>query len=497
MSPVHQRDRAGRARLSAVKSAGGGEAHQPQQEKVLRVGVVLSGRIVEEKIFEPGRDVTIGGSEKNDIVITSDQLPPRHALFEHRGGSYHLCFTHQMEGRVSFPGGFSDLSVLRSSGRVRRRGRGFSLELSRDARGKISLGEATLLFQMVHPPTARPTPRLPAGVRGGWFRSIDWFFTVLIAASFAAQFGIVLWLVGHDWPVQPSFDTDSIYVRQLFDTPPSKMELDQIREDLTASTGAEEAVVASAEEERVTKAPPRGRTPRTPSPTKAADTARRHAEATARRERVRLALEQSSSQMLGRIGLLGSLGGDGVVLDTLRGGSITADQDAVLEQIRGVRVAKADDGAVLRRPVDGGSSDEAVALGSLRTSGDREVASGAVAGENAVDARIKRGSPQPSPSTGYLDEGAVRATVGRRLGAIKACYERELRRTPTLAGRVTVAFTVGAIGRVTRARVTQNTLGASEVGTCVARQFRAMRFPSPTNGDVTFRYPFIFAPASR
>ncbi|MEM7677650.1 MAG: AgmX/PglI C-terminal domain-containing protein, partial [Myxococcota bacterium] len=73
--------------------------------------------------------------------------------------------------------------------------------------------------------------------------------------------------------------------------------------------------------------------------------------------------------------------------------------------------------------------------------------------------------------------------------------ERELGRNPTLAGKVTVEFTIVERGTVSNARAAENTTGSPAVASCVTAAVRRFRFrPGPEGGSVTFRYPFVFAP---
>ena len=46
-----------------------------QQAKVLRVGIVRSGKIVEERILPLRQSVTIGTSSRNTIVVQGSTLP--------------------------------------------------------------------------------------------------------------------------------------------------------------------------------------------------------------------------------------------------------------------------------------------------------------------------------------------------------------------------------------------------------------------------------------
>ncbi len=112
-----------------------------------------------------------------------------------------------------------------------------------------------------------------------------------------------------------------------------------------------------------------------------------------------------------------------------------------------------------------------------------------------VRGKMKRGRPSIVGGSGGMDPDMIRRTVGRAIGGIKACYERSLRRAPTLMGRLQIEFTINTGGRVSAARVTDSTL-PTEVGECVIGRIRSLRFAPPDGGPVTVSYPFFFAPRS-
>src|SRR5215831_18688754 len=76
--------------------------------KVLRIGVVQSGRVSEERIIKQRTHVTVGPSEKNMFVVSTTNLPATFRLFELVGNDYHLNFLDGMNGRIALPTGISD-----------------------------------------------------------------------------------------------------------------------------------------------------------------------------------------------------------------------------------------------------------------------------------------------------------------------------------------------------------------------------------------------------
>src|SRR5258706_12790862 len=77
--------------------------------KVLRIGLVQGGKVIEERVIKQRSHVTIGPSEKSMFVIPSKSLPANFRLFELVGGEYYLNFLDGMAGRVALKTGISDL----------------------------------------------------------------------------------------------------------------------------------------------------------------------------------------------------------------------------------------------------------------------------------------------------------------------------------------------------------------------------------------------------
>ncbi len=85
-------------------------------------------------------------------------------------------------------------------------------------------------------------------------------------------------------------------------------------------------------------------------------------------------------------------------------------------------------------------------------------------------------------------EPAIRRILTRNLGAIDACYERELASDPKLAGTLRAKFSINPAGKVSRATATG--LSAT-LETCVASALTAIRFLDG-RGDVDVTYLLVF-----
>lgn len=96
---------------------------------------------------------------------------------------------------------------------------------------------------------------------------------------------------------------------------------------------------------------------------------------------------------------------------------------------------------------------------------------------------------------GTLPRQEIDRVVTQHMNQVRYCYQRELTRTPDLAGRVAVKFVVAADGSVSSSTVDSSTVGSAAVESCVASRFMRMQFPtSPSGGIVIVTYPFHFSP---
>ncbi len=460
---------------------------KPAGPKVLRIGVIQSGKIVEERIIRQRETVTVGGSERNHFVIHTQGLPARFELFQLVGGDYILNFTNMMTGRVGLPAGVQTLEQLRTGGAARNAGSHWQVKLNDTARGKVVIADVTLLFQFVTPPPVQPRPQLPAAARGGFAKSIDWVFTAFMMFSFMTHFGFVVYLENADWPIEqgiaaipPEF-TDLV----INDEPPPEPEPEA--EGPTDQTApAEEAPQPAKTPAKAEGGPAKGEKP-------AGDESagESKAEATAR-----MAEEAASAAEALLLGALGSEGG-GALNDVLAGGAVTGNAEDVLAQAAGVGVASAGQGGTLRNRAGGGEGKRTGGLGSLGTTGGggKAVGEGGEIGEKAPRGNIKMDQSDEVGGTGEFDAKLVTAEVKKRLRAIQICYEQQLRRNPGLQGKVTVQFTIEQSGTVSKANATENTTNDPQVASCVVDTVKRFRFnPGPEGGSVTYSYPFVFAP---
>ncbi|MDO9019283.1 MAG: AgmX/PglI C-terminal domain-containing protein [Deltaproteobacteria bacterium] len=117
------------------------------------------------------------------------------------------------------------------------------------------------------------------------------------------------------------------------------------------------------------------------------------------------------------------------------------------------------------------------------------------AGERVRRGDVDFGPIEPVGATGGISVESVARLLRGQQGGLRGCYERELRDAPTLAGTITLTFTIGPSGRVTSAS-TAGLDAAPAVGTCMLSRIRGLVFPSPEVGVAAFRQPLELSPGS-
>ena len=428
--------------------------------KILRVGVIRDGKIIEERHIRHPATVTVGQDGASTFVIPASELPASFPVFDWRTGQYTLLFTDRMNGRVVNRSGDNDFAGLKSKNLVQKRGSVWALPLDESAKGKVSLGEVTLLFQFVSPPPEPARIELPPDVRGTVWRSIDHLFFGILAASLFLHFTGAACIMLSPKPPDADLTLDELpdrFARVLL--PPKAPEPEQPKAEQTAQ----------AEE----KKEPKRDVKKKELPSDAA---------------ARKAVIQQRVASKGLLKILGSAGGSGALQDVLGSGTGSGDVAAALAGARGVSLATAD--SVGARA--GGGAGRTAGIGDVGTAGGGKVAL-AGKGDARVTGQVSAASPEVDSAD--VDRAALSRYIRDRLGAIRGCYERELKRNPSLKGKVVVRFNITPAGRAGDIRIEENTLGSGEVAQCIQGLMRSWIFPFKPPDEVPVQYPFLFTSA--
>ncbi len=442
-----------------------------KQEKVLRVGVIQAGRIVEERLLPARQPVTVGSGARNTIVAPQSGLPESTPVFSYQGERCTLLFHEGVEGRIQGPQGSADFGALVSQGLAKRQGGVYAVPVNDDQRGKLVLGEVTLLWQFVAPPPESPKPVLPKEAQGNHFRSLDRLFATVLAISFLVHTGFYVALANTEIPKEVTLEEIPDRYAKLL-----------IPERLPKPPQPEEKKVeAKVEQKQVEEKKPEG------------EKKRESPEQVAERKAARAAAVAKAVQSKGILKVLGALGpgtGRGAVADVFGTGGGIGDVATALSGAGGVAVAN-DPGAGGGRK--GGGQGEAASIGDLATSGGGKVGYGA---KSEVRVSGSVAAEEAEVDSADIDQGKLASFVKARMGLIKACYENGLKRNPKLKGKIAVRFTILETGALADIAAAVDNLGSPEVAACIVNTMRSWRTQFRPSGPVTVEYPFVFQPVN-
>ena len=482
------------------------------KRKILRVGIIQSGRIVEERLIRKRENVTVGQASKNTFIVPASQLSKSYTLFESKSDGYFLIFEESMEGRVSIGDQVVDLKSLARSGNAKKRGGRYVVQLDEKSRGKVIIGEFTLLFQFIDAPPVLPKPQLPAAARGGLAQRVEWaFVNILIICGLVfggTGVGLDIWWRQTGQYLQDQFGqkrtrafevlkAEVLLQKKLEEEAEPEPEVVDEEKEAEDEDEVPEAEPAPVPEKKPAKKPAKKAEPSGDSKKDAGADERR-----SERSRSEIKAAVTKKTWLHKIGSEGD--GEGAFgPNTLKDGVATAKLDDAFRNLDG-GVATAEEGqkaTFVGAPKSvktsqsgyqglkkGEAVGERIATKEVKTDSKEAAAGGEIKVRGNVGSQIGK-----ARGTGKVDGSAVSKVFSRRKKAIKVCYEQQLKKDPSLKGKVVIKFTIGPAGRVTSISVEKNSTGSSAVGTCIANKVKSWKFPEPEGGSVTFQNQFVLS----
>jgi len=428
--------------------------------KVLRIGLVQAGRVIEERIIKQRTSVTVGQSEKSTFVVPTPNIPPQFKLFELVGSDYYLNFLDGMNGRIALATGITDLGALR--GQAKRVGPAYQVRLTDEARGKVVIGDVTFLFQFVAPPPPQPRPQLPLSVKGGLASQIDWTLTIIAAFSFMFHFGFIGAMYS-DW-LDPVVGDDSVaglidMTKNLPAPPPDEEKTDQTSDQSSNQPAKQEQKKDSGQKSNAT-------------PGKISD-----------QKAAALAQQAEAMQMQ----MLAAFGGTTAVQGALNRSDVpVGDLNAVAQSAAGVTNTGGD-----LHLAGGGGATIPGAHGGLNQLGSGTGGGGGSAGTE----RVVKG-PTGEASMGAVSTSApvanAEATIARLRPGFRSCYNKGLANDPSMAGKLVLAIKIAPNGDVSSVSKVGGSGLSSDVESCIMRKARNATFDAPGGSGSTVQVPVTF-----
>ncbi len=492
-------------------------------QKLLRIGILQAGKIVEEKLIRKRERITVGTTPKKCTFYVPKFPSLERVVIDVVDGVYTIPLGPDMDARVGLGDKTFGLPELQSQ--AKRAGKGPPVfPLDERARGKLVFGDVTVLFQFVTPPPAIQKPQALPVIRrtpSQWLAA-EGSFLIGIFVSLVMQSSVVAVSMSYTVPEVKKTLADrykkSLKVDVNFE---QKKKEEAKKEEPKKDDEAKEEKAVAALPKQVYTPPPMPQAQPKPSaqlaqgPKKAPSTERPTGRPAGPAKPAGDIIGQRRQVVVDKTFLraLGSDGDPGGGPDTVGvggGGAASAQIAAAFDRPSngaamggdapgfqdGPAAGPAAGGAGAAPRVAGLSAEEKAAAGMNNTLKVEKVAATPAKGpEVKASPRLNVGlsGAARGGGIGKLDSAAVSTQFKKRASAFRTCYEGRLRDKPNLAGKVVIRFTIGTAGRVTAINVSSNTTGDTPVGACIIDKVRNMRFDKPTNGDVTFSYPIVLS----
>jgi len=429
-------------------------------------------------------------TDSQPVKVGEDEEESTFQVFHHGlGRAYELARVERGQLRVTVPEGAEwtvfdgahpvAISEIRDEGRLKLGAAGSEVLLPtlREA-VRVRFGRLSLLLRWVRP--ARRAGIVP----GGW-ETLR--FTTMLLGS-AALLGTLLVAIHSAPPVRArawdAIGDNQHWISLVRRPPPPRSPPRPKAGEKKEDAGADEGKAAPDEPGKVGKQD---------ATQKEAEASKKGSPAVDPRTR------EANRTRAFRGGLLGALKGQ-AMSDVLGPGSSGTGMNQAIGGLRvgtGPAGTQQGVGGMGGRGMSLGGGGEGLGIGGAGTVGLGEGSGGYgrvdLGGRKKDSVRI---IPGQTTVVGGLAREVIARVIQEHQSEIKYCYETQLNRNPSLAGKVTVLFTIDGSGTVSDGQVSETTLQNQDTERCMLAKIRRWKFPEPAGGGVVkVNFPWIFKPA--
>jgi hypothetical protein len=440
---------------------------KPANPPALRLAIVLSGTVVAEEIVRDHRPFSIGQAARASVQLALPSLPRCWDLLTLTATGLRLRLAPGMDARVSVGDAVWTRAECDARGTVANGVTTVTLPF--EAHGRLELGapgELRVLFQGVRLPARAPVPALPRALRGTLADRIDGRIAALAAASLVVHIGLMVAASLNDPPGEATMAERA--TEQYRDDTVAIIDASDPIFDLTPPTTEPAASTNPSTPNREPTATP----PSTPSTRPPSTRPPGTPDAPARIDDPTGDATRLADLLFANDGDRGSLVGD---LTSRKPGTDLAQQ---LDEVKdGNQTATIGDQTGRVRP------DGTPQLGTVQEPGTPTKDPG-IDRTDKVDELVPPGRIKPVPGPQPTGEPPVDQIIKKisttYMGGLQRCYKKSLAGDGTLAGKVSLTFTVTDRGALTDG----NASGVeNELAGCIEGLMAKWTFTPVKDGD--------------
>jgi len=452
----------------------------------IKIGVLHSGKLVNELLVDELKDVTIGTDLNNTITVEANNFYENFPLLVYNNGQYYLNVHVGALGKIFEGKNILALTDVPNHPDAVRRGDIYTLPLSDEVRGIFIIGNETILFKIYS--SEQIPEKLPKEFSGGFFNSEFDFAFFSILTVFVLTYLVLVISFSHV-KVQEQMRFEQIperFARLIMNSPDPFKNVTSTKPEIKEIVKKEENIEPKQKVVKVEKKRSSGGSKVKINNKVAAIVTTRSGGGNDHPSKNTSEIVRSS----GIIGIIGSKGKGGSVANLFHSNDFNDKLNKALKGVSGLKAANSITEAKMKK---GSGEAQGIDVGELKSL----TGSGLVAFGNsktsAVNLLGKIGEGDIE-GEGRMSPSVIAKVLAQHVGAFQYCYNKALQGNPRLSGELKVRFTINAYGLVDKKIIGYSGPASRDnsLTSCVGRVFGKMKFPDPKGGDVIVNYPLNF-----
>jgi hypothetical protein len=488
---------------------------KPGKGSVVEILVLWKERVLSTHHFFNKGEVFIGGGSDSDIIVPTLSSRSRYQLLKVQG-AITVMLSPEMTGELIRENESVSLAELTRQNKIRTTGQGGELDLRQGEMLKIHLAQETVSL-MIRYKAETPKP-LVAPLFD--FTSSE-LTGVILAGVISAIFALYMSLYAPsslnddeariEEPIRKAvvtFNPPKVIEEVKEEPKPEPKKVVEVKDKAASIKSDTKSTTSSTAVKPTPAAKPN---PAKPDPGKAAEVAPKKTQdkqkkltsaksgasiKTGAHEGANMKSEKPDPSKVGLLGVFGSKGTQ-KQLDTTYSGS--GELQGMAQQANGNSGSNEDRagdsmGSKLKDTGAGGKGTSTIGIAGVGTNGrgtgNTGFGTGGLGQKGSVKVDV---GGQEASFSGSIDRDAIRRVIQAHKAEIRFCYDRELQKSPGLAGKISIGWNITETGAAIKAGVESNDMGNAAVASCIVNKLKTWGFPpAPPDVEAHVIYPFVF-----